>query len=87
MSEKTLSQLIGTQIDMEGWHVPRQGQRPFTAMFYARIEQAEAAKAYAAWVVDVPPQATTLDIYATGEGLLREYAAAREAVRKLEGTT
>ena len=44
-------------------------------------------EAYAAWVVDVPPQSTTLDIYLTGERLLREYVAAREAVRKLEEQT
>ena len=53
----------------------------------ARIRRAEAAEAYAAWAVDVPPQATTLDIYATGERLLSEYKAAREAVRKMEEQT
>jgi len=81
VSEKSIAELIGSL----------RRQSPGTAEHYAcvavldaRIARAEAAEAYAAWVVDVPPQATTLDIYATGEGLLREYKAAREAVRKLE---
>jgi len=75
MSEKTLMALVETR------------QEVWIAMLDARIRRAEAAEAYAAWVVDVPPQATTLDIYATGEGLLREYKAAREAVRKLKEQT
>ncbi len=72
MSQKTLAELVETR------------QEVWIAMLDARIRRAEAAEAYAALVVDVPPQATTLDIYATGERLLSEYKVAREAVRKME---
>jgi hypothetical protein len=84
MSEKTLTELVETRLEIDAWRAYRHEQRPWIAMFDARIRRAEAAEAYAAWVVDVPPQATTLDIYATGERLLREYVAAREAVCKME---
>ena len=85
MSEKTLDELAETRLEVDAWRAYKHEQQPWIAMFDARIRRAEAAEAYAAWVVDVPPQSTTLDIYLTGEQLLREYVAAREAVRKLEG--
>lgn len=84
MSEKTLTELIETRLEIDAWRAYKHEQRPWIAMFDARIRMAEAAEVYTAWVVDVPPQSTTLDIYLTGERLLREYVAAREAVRRLE---
>ena len=87
MSEKTLTELVETRLDIERIRLQDRKDGPWSRMFDARIRRAEAAEAYAAWVVDVPPQATTLDIYATGERLLSEYVAAREAVRKLEEQT
>ena len=87
MSEKTLTELIETRIDMEGWHVPRQGQRPFTAMFDARIRRAEAAErvaeAWLAWCDNCIVEGT----WDAFKSAVAEYKAAREAVRKLEGTT
>lgn len=84
MSEKTLTELVETRLDIEDIRPQDREDGPWSRLFDARIRRAEAAEAYAAWVVDVPPQATTLDIYATGEQLLSEYNAAREAVCKLE---
>lgn len=84
MSEKTLTELIDTRLDIEGIRLQDREDGPWSRMFDARIRRAEAAEAYAAWVVDVPSQATTLDTYATGERLLSEYKVAREAVRKME---
>ena len=67
------------------WAIDPERRAELLALLDLQLRRAETAEAYAAWVVDVPPQATTLDIYETGEALLCEYVAAREAVRTLEG--
>ena len=87
MSEKTPAKRVETQAEWSELPNGNREQSSWIALLDARARRAEAAEAYAAWVVDVPPQATTLDIYATGERLLSEYKAAREAVRKLEEQT
>ena len=66
------------------WFIDTERRAKLLDLLDLQLRRAETAEAYAAWVVDVPPQATTLDIYATGERLLSEYKAARERVRTLE---
>lgn len=87
MSEKAQTERVETQAEWIERPNGNRDQSSWIALLDARARRAEAAEAYAAWVVDVPPQATTLDIYATGERLLSEYKAAREAVRKMEAGT
>ena len=84
MSEKTPTERAETQAEWSERLNDNRDQNSWIALLDARARRAQAAEAYAAWVVDVPPQSTTLDIYLTGERLLREYVAAREAVRKME---
>ena len=82
MSEKSIAELIG---------ILRQ-QSPGTAQHYAcvamidaRIARAEAAEAYANWMIDdADPLSISLKKHCEGERLCRAYGAAREAVRKLE---
>jgi len=76
VSEKTLMELVETR------------QEVWIAMLDARIRRAEAAEAYANWIIDdADPMSTTLEKYREGERLCRAYVAAREAVRKLEEGT
>ena len=87
MSEKAQAERVETQAEWSERPNGNREQSSWIALLDARARRAEAAEAYAAWVVDVPPQATTLDIYTLGERLLSEYKAAREAVRKMEEQT
>lgn len=53
----------------------------------ARIRRAEAAERFAEFAAMHHQTGATEDVYEAAERLLSEYVAAREAVRKLEGTT
>ena len=75
MSEKTLMELVETR------------QKVWIAMFDARIRSAEAAEAFAEFAAIHHENGATEDVYEAAERLLHEYAAAREAVRKLEAGT
>ena len=87
MSEKTLAELVEVRLEIDAWRAYRHEQQPWIAMFNARIRRAEAAErvaeAWFAWDEDYISSATW-DAYAQA---LAAYKDAREAVRKLEGTT
>ena len=53
----------------------------------ARARRAEAAERFADFAAIHHETGATEDVYETAERLLREYKAAREAVRKLEQQT
>lgn len=53
----------------------------------ARIRKAEAAERFAEFAAIHHETGATEDVYEAAERLLREYKAAREAVRKLEEQT
>ena len=87
MSEKTLAELVEVRLEIDAWRAYRHEQQPWIAMFDARIRRAEAAElAVEAWLAwcDSGDAEGTWDAYAQA---LAAYKDAREAVRKLEGTT
>ena len=68
------------------WYGAGDDGKAAKAVLDARIARAEAAEAYADWMIDnADPVSITLEKYGEGERLCRAYVAAREAVRKLEG--
>ena len=87
MNEKTLTELVETRLEIDAWRAYRPEQQPWIAMFDARIRRAEAAeRAIEAWLAWCDSDGTdgTWDVF---KSHVAEYKSAREAVRKLEGTT
>ena len=87
MNEKTLTELVETRLEIDAWRAYRHEQQPWIAMFDARIRRAEAAeRAIEAWLAwcDSDDRDGTWDVF---KSHVAEYKSAREAVRKLEGTT
>ena len=84
MSEKTLTELVETRLDIEGIRPQDREDGPWSRMFVARIRRAEAAEAFAEFAAIHHETGATEDVYEAAERLLSEYVAAREAVRKLE---
>ena len=87
MSEKTLMELVETQLDIEGIRLQDREDGPWNRMLEARIRRAEAAeKAMESWLAwcDSGNVDGTWDAFV---GHVAEYKSAREAVRKLEEAT
>ena len=87
MSEKTLTELVETRLEIDAWRAYRHEQQPWIAMFDARIRRAEAAeRAIEAWLAwcDSGNVDGTWDAFWSA---MAEYKAAREAVRKMEERT
>lgn len=86
MSETTLSELVESRLEIEAWRAYRHEQQPWIAMFDARIRMAEAAER----VAEAFEAAYAIGGRSADDGVLaavyKQYAAAREAVRKLEET-
>ena len=87
MSEKTLTELVETRLEIDAWRAYKHEQRPWIAMFDARIRRAEAAERFADFAAIHHETGATEEVYEVAERLLREYVAAREAVRKMEEAT
>ena len=87
MSEKTLTELIETRLEIDAWRAYRHEQQPWIAKLDARIRRAEAAeRAIEAWLAwcDSGNANGTWDAFAKA---VAEYNSAREAVRKMEDGT
>ena len=87
MSEKTLTELVETRLEIDAWRAYRHEQQPWIAMFDARIRRAEAAeRAIEAWLAwcDSGNVDGTWDVF---KSHVAEYKSAREAVCKLERGT
>jgi hypothetical protein len=83
VSEKTLTELIETRLDIEGIRLQDREDGPWSRMLVARIRRAEAAEAYLAWILNTSTS-SALEDHKIGLRLQREHSAACEAVRKLE---
>lgn len=87
MSEKTLTELVETRLEIDAWRAYRHEQQPWIAMFDARIRRAEAAeRAIEVWMAwgDSGNVDGTWDAFVKA---VAEYNSAREAVRKMEDGT
>jgi hypothetical protein len=69
------------------WAIDPERRAKLLDLLEMQLRRAEKAEAYAAWMVEHAPDTVTWGDYRCGEGLLREYITAREAVRKLEEGT
>lgn len=86
MSEKTLSELVETRLEMEDWRAYRHEQQPWIALFDARIRRAETAERVANAVERWRREAHAAN-WQTVVNCLHGYDLAKEAVRKLEEGT
>lgn len=84
MSEKTPMQQTQTQADFSHWLKCSSEWNARIALRDARDRKAEAAERFAEFAAMHHQTGATEDVYEAAERLLREYVAAREAVRKLE---
>jgi hypothetical protein len=87
MSEKTLTELVETRLEIDTWRAYKHEQQPWIAMFDARVRRAEAAeRAIEVWMAwcDSGNANGTWDAFAKA---VAEYKSAREAVRKMEDGT
>jgi hypothetical protein len=87
MSEKTLAELVEMRLEIDAWRAYKHEQKPWIAMFDARIARSEAAERFAEFAAIHHETGATEDVCEAAERLLREYMAAREAVRKMEEGT
>lgn len=73
-----------TQVDFLHWFKCNSEWNARIALRDARERKAEAAEAFAEFAAIHHETDATEDVYEAAERLLREYVAAREAVRKME---
>ena len=86
MSEKTLTELVETRLEIDAWRAYKHEQQPWIAMFDARIRRAEAAERVAEAVERWRREAHAANWQAV-VNCLHGYDVAKEAVRKLEEET
>ena len=84
MSEKTPTERAEAQAERSERLNSGREQNSWIALLDARARKAGAAEAFAEFAAIHHETGATEDVYEAAERLLREYVAAREAVRKLE---
>lgn len=84
MSEKTPAERIETQAESSERPSGNREQNSWIALLDARVRRAEAAEAFAEFASIHHNTDAGEEVHEAAERLLREYVAAREAVRKME---